>query len=169
MEGIPGTVYVGTGTGGLWKTTNWGITWTPLFDEQETISIGDIALDPQNPDIVWVGTGEANTRNSISIGCGIYKSVDGGKTRQKVFYIDEYYGASDLEIDPSNPNILYAGMWRFERKPWTHTSGSEQGGMFKSTDGRRTWRKVTNRLPPLLGRIDVKVAPSNPNVVYVIA
>lgn len=223
VEGIPsnpGTVYVGTGTGGLWKTTNWGITWTPLFDEQETTSIGDIALDPQNPDIIWVGTGEANTRNSISIGCGIYKSVDGGKTWhylglretrqisriivhprdpntvwvaaigspfgpnpergvfmttdggktwQKVLYIDEYHGASDLDIDPTNPNILYAGMWRFERKPWTHISGSEQGGVFKSTDGGRTWRKITNGLPRLLGRIGVKVAPSNPNVVYVIA
>ncbi|GIV07778.1 MAG: hypothetical protein KatS3mg017_0980 [Fimbriimonadales bacterium] len=223
VEGIPGNpgiVYVGTATGGLWKTTNWGITWTPLFDEQETTSIGDVALDPQNPDILWVGTGEANPRNSISIGCGIYKSVDGGKTwhylglretrqisriivhprdsntvwvaaigspfgpnpergvfmttdggktLQKVLYIDEYHGASDLDIDPTNPNILYAGMWRFERKPWTHTSGSEQGGVFKSTDGGRTWRKVTNGLPRLMGRIGVKVAPSNPNVVYVIA
>ncbi|MCX7924682.1 MAG: hypothetical protein N2554_02600, partial [Fimbriimonadales bacterium] len=85
VEGIPGnpsTVYVGVGTGGLWKTTNWGISWTPLFDEQETLTIGDIALDPQNPDIIWVGTGEANPRNSISIGCGIYKSIDGGKTWQ---------------------------------------------------------------------------------------
>ncbi len=223
VEGIPGnpsTVYVGTATGGLWKTTNWGITWTPLFDDQETTTIGDIAVDPQNPDIIWVGTGEANTRNSISVGCGVYKSIDGGKTWQylglretrqisriiihprdsntvwvaavgsafgpnpergvfmttdggktwqKVLYIDEHHGASDLDIDPSNPNILYAGMWRFERKPWTHTSGSEQGGVFKSTDGGRTWRKLTNGLPKLMGRVGVKVAPSNPNVVYVIA
>ena len=220
IPGNPGTVYVATGTGGLWKTTNWGIRWTPLFDEQETTSIGDIALDPQNPDVIWVGTGEANTRNSVSIGCGVYKSTDGGKTWQylglretrqisrvivhprdpntvwvaaigspfgpnpergvfmttdggktweKVLYIDEQHGASDLEIDPVNPNILYAGMWRFERKPWTHTSGSEQGGVFKSTDGGRTWRKLTNGLPQLMGRIGVKVAPSNPNIVYVIA
>jgi len=220
IPGNPGTVYVATGTGGLWKTTNWGIRWTPLFDEQETTSIGDIALDPQNPDVIWVGTGEANTRNSVSIGCGVYKSTDGGKTWQylglretrqisriivhprdpntvwvaaigspfgpnpergvfmttdggktwqKVLYIDEYHGASDLDIDPVNPNILYAGMWRFERKPWTHTSGSEQGGVFKSTDGGRTWRKLTNGLPKLMGRIGVKVAPSNPNIVYVIA
>ncbi len=223
VEGVPGnpsTLYVGVGTGGLWKTTNWGISWTPLFDEQETLSIGDLALDPQNPDIIWVGTGEANTRNSISIGCGVYKSTDGGKTWQylglretrqisriivhprdpntvwvaaigspfgpnpergvfmttnggktweKVLYIDEQHGASDLDIDPVNPNILYAGMWRFERKPWTHTSGSEQGGVFKSTDGGRTWRKITNGLPQLMGRIGVKVAPSNQNVVYVIA
>lgn len=223
IEGIPGnpsTVYVATATGGLWKTTNWGIRWTPLFDEQATATIGDIALDPQNPDIIWVGTGEANTRNSISVGCGIYKSTDGGKTwhylglretRQisriiihprdsntvwvaaigspfgpnpergvfmttdggktweKVLYIDEHHGASDLDIDPVNPNILYAGMWRFERKPWTHTSGSKEGGVFKSTDGGRTWRKLTDGLPQLMGRIGVKVAPSNPNLVYVIA
>jgi photosystem II stability/assembly factor-like uncharacterized protein len=220
VPGNPGTVYVGTATGGLWKTTNWGIRWTPLFDEQETTSIGDIALDPQNPDVIWVGTGEANPRNSVSIGCGVYKSTDGGKTWQylglretrqisriivhprdpntvwvaalgslfgpnpergvfmttdggktwqKVLYIDEQHGASDLDIDPVNPNILYAGMWRFERKPWTHTSGSEQGGVFKSTDGGRTWRKLTNGLPKLMGRIGVKVAPSNPNIVYVIA
>jgi photosystem II stability/assembly factor-like uncharacterized protein len=220
VPGDPGTVYVGTATGGLWKTTNWGIRWTPLFDEQETTSIGDIALDPQNPDVIWVGTGEANPRNSVSIGCGVYKSTDGGKTWQylglretrqisriivhprdpntvwvaalgslfgpnpergvfmttdggkswqKVLYIDEQHGASDLDIDPVNPNILYAGMWRFERKSWTHTSGSEQGGVFKSTDGGRTWRKLTNGLPKLMGRIGVKVAPSNPNIVYVIA
>lgn len=223
VEGIPGnpsTIYIGVGTGGLWKTTNWGISWTPLFDEQETLSIGDLALDPQNSDIIWVGTGEANPRNSISIGCGVYKSTDGGKTWQylglretrqisriivhphdsntvwvatlgspfgsnpergvfmttdggktwqKVLYIDEQHGASDLDIDPVNPNILYAGMWRFERKPWTHTSGSEHGGVFKSIDGGRTWRKITSGLPRLMGRIGVKVAPSNPNVVYVIA
>ncbi len=223
IEGIPGnprTVYIATATSGLWKTTTMGIRWEPLFDDQETQTIGDIALDPQNPDIIWVGTGEANLRNSISIGCGIYRSIDGGKsweylglretrqisriiihprdsntvwvaaigspfgpnpergvfmttdggkTWQKVLYIDEHHGASDLEIDPVNPNILYAGMWRFERKPWTHTSGSEEGGLFKSTDGGRTWRKITNGLPKLMGRVGVKVAPSNPNVVYCIA
>jgi photosystem II stability/assembly factor-like uncharacterized protein len=213
IPGNPGTVYVATGTGGLWKTTNWGIRWTPLFDEQETTSIGDIALDPQNPDVIWVGTGEANTRNSVSIGCGVYKSTDGGKTWQylglretrqisriivhprdpntvwvaaigspfgpnpergvfmttdggktwqKVLYIDEQHGASDLEIDPVNPNILYAGMWRFERKPWTHTSGSEQGGVFKSTDGGRTWRKLTNGLPQTDGAHRCQGRPQQP-------
>jgi photosystem II stability/assembly factor-like uncharacterized protein len=223
IEGVPGNprvVYVGTASGGVFKTTDMGIRWTPLFDEQETLSIGDIALDPQNPDIVWVGTGEGNPRNSVSPGAGIYKSVDGGKTWQfmglretrhitriivhprdsntvwvaalghafgpneergvfmttdggktwqKVLSIDEYHGAADLDVDPSNPNILYAAMWRFERKPWTFTSGSEKGGVFRSTDGGRTWKKLENGLPKLMGRIGVKVAPSNPNVVYVIA
>ncbi len=220
VAGNPNIVYVATASGGLWKTVNGGISWTPIFERQNTISIGDIAIDPNNPDVIWVGTGESNTRNSVSFGDGVYKSTDGGKSWQhlglkesehisrivinpsntdvvyvaalghafgpnqergvfmtedggrswqKVLYIDEEHGASDLDIDPSNPNILYAAMWRFERKPWTHKSGSEKGGVYKSVDGGRTWRKLTNGLPKLLGRIGVKVAPSNPNVVYVIA
>jgi photosystem II stability/assembly factor-like uncharacterized protein len=221
VEGVPGNpnvVYVATASGGLWKTTNGGMSWTPIFERQNTISIGDIALEPNNPDVIYVGTGESNTRNSVSFGDGVYKSTDGGKTWQhlglkdserisrivinpvntnmvyvgalghaygpneergvfmstdggktwqKTLYIDNKHGVADLDIDPSNPNILYAAMWHFERKPWTHTSGSENGGVFKSVDGGRTWTKLTNGLPKLLGRIGVKVAPSNPNVVYV--
>jgi photosystem II stability/assembly factor-like uncharacterized protein len=221
VEGVPGNpnvVYVATASGGLWKTINGGMTWTPIFERQNTISIGDIALEPNNPDVIYVGTGESNTRNSVSFGDGVYKSTDGGKTWlhlglkdserisrivinplnpnlvyvgalghaygpneergvfmstdagktwQKTLYLDNKHGVADLDIDPSNPNILYAGMWHFERKPWTHTSGSENGGVFKSVDGGRTWTKLTNGLPKLLGRIGVKVAPSNPNVVYV--
>ena len=222
VEGVPGNaniVYVATASGGLWKTVNGGVTWKPIFERQETFSIGDIALAPGNPDVVWVGTGESNVRNSVSFGDGVYKSTDGGKNWQhmglkdtehisaiaihpqnpdivyvgalghafapndergvfmttdggktwtKTLYIDKEHGVSDLEIDPTNPNILYAGMWSFERKPWTHRSGSEKGGLFKSIDGGRTWNKLTNGLPKLLGRIGVRVAPSNPNVVYAI-
>jgi len=222
VEGVPGNaniVYVATASGGLWKTVNAGVTWKPIFDRQGTLSIGDIALAPSNPDVVWVGTGESNVRNSVSFGDGVYKSTDGGKNWQhmglkdsehvsaiainpqnpdivyvgalghafapneergvfmttdggktwtKTLYIDREHGVSDLEIDPTNPNILYAGMWSFERKPWTHRSGSENGGVFKSIDGGRTWKKLTNGLPKLLGRIGVRVAPSNPNVIYAI-
>ena len=222
VEGVPGNaniVYVATASGGLWKTVNAGVTWKPIFERQGTISIGDIALAPSNPDVVWVGTGESNVRNSVSFGDGVYKSNDGGKTWQhmglkdtehisaiaihpqnpdivyvgalghafapndergvfmttdggktwtKTLYIDREHGVSDLEIDPTNPNILYAGMWSFERKPWTHRSGSEKGGLFRSIDGGRTWNKLTNGLPKLLGRIGVRVAPTNPNVVYAI-
>ncbi|MGH9903669.1 MAG: WD40/YVTN/BNR-like repeat-containing protein, partial [Pyrinomonadaceae bacterium] len=89
-------------------------------------------------------------------------------TWTKTLYIDTEHGVADLEIDPSNPNILYAAMWSFDRKPWTHRSGSERGGVYKSTDGGRTWNKLTNGLPKLIGRIGVKVAPSNPQVVYAI-
>ncbi len=223
IEGVPGNpalVYAATASGGLWKTTNGGLTWTPVFERENTISIGDIALDPQNPDVIWLGAGESNMRNSVSFGDGVYKSTDGGKTWknlglgeiehvsriainplntdmvyvgalghafgpndergvfmtadggktwQKTLFVDSGHGISDLDIDPANPNILYAAMWRFERKPWTHTSGSENGGVFKSVDGGRTWKKLTNGLPKLLGRIGVKVAPSNPQVVYIIA
>lgn len=222
VEGVPGNpnlVYAATGSGGLWKTTNGGMTWKPIFERQGTLSIGDIALEPNNPDVIWVGTGESNVRNSVSFGDGVYKSndggktwrhlglkdtntisrivihptnpdvayvaavghafgpneergvfmtTDGGKTWQKTLYIDASHGASDLEIDPSNPNILYAGMWNFERKPWTFRSGDEKGGLFRSIDGGRTWNKVTAGLPKLLGRIGVRVAPSNPSVVYAI-
>jgi photosystem II stability/assembly factor-like uncharacterized protein len=222
VEGAPGNpnlVYVGSASGGVWKTTNGGVTWTPIFERQGTQSIGDIALEPNNPEVIWVGTGESNVRNSVGFGDGVYKSndggktwkhlglketntisrivihptnpdiayvaavghpfganeergvfmtTDGGKTWAKTLYIDANHSACDLEIDPSNPNILYAGMWYFERKPWTFKSGSEKGGLFRSIDGGRTWNKVTNGLPKLLGRIGVRVAPSNPNVVYAI-
>ena len=222
IEGVPGdpnTVYVATGSGGIFKTTNGGVDWTPIFDRQNTISVGDIALEPGNPDVIWVGTGESNVRNSVSFGDGVYKSTDGGKTWkhlglkdtntiskiiinpknpdiayvaavghawgqneergvfmttdggktwQKTLYIDNQHGASDLEIDPVNPNILYAGMWRFERKPWTFTSGSERGGVFRSIDGGRTWNKLEKGLPKMIGRIGLSVSNSNPNVVYAI-
>jgi photosystem II stability/assembly factor-like uncharacterized protein len=222
VEGVPGdanVVYVASASGGLWKTTNGGVTWKPIFERQGTLSIGDIALAPSNPEVVWVGTGESNVRNSVSFGDGVYKSTDGGKTWQhmglkdterisaiaihpqnpdivyigalghafgpndergvfmttdggktwtKTLYIDNQHGVADLEIDPTNPNILYAGMWSFERKPWTHRSGSEKGGVYKSIDGGRTWNKLTNGLPKLIGRIGIRVAPSNPNVVYAI-
>jgi photosystem II stability/assembly factor-like uncharacterized protein len=220
IEGVPGNpniVYVASSSGGLWKTINGGTTWSPIFERQGTISMGDIALEPNNPDVIWAGTGESATRNSVSFGDGVYRSndggkswqhlglketeriskilihprnpdtvyvgalghafapnpergvfmtTDGGKTWQKTLYIDDQHGVSDMDIDPSNPNILYAGMWRFERKPWTFTSGDEKGGLFRSIDGGRTWTKLTNGLPKLLGRIGVQVAPSNPNIVY---
>jgi len=222
VEGVPGdpnVVYVASASGGLWKTTNGGVRWTPIFERQGTISIGDIALAPSNPDVVWVGTGESNTRNSVSFGDGVYKSNDGGKTWQhmglkeserisaiaihpqnpdivyigalghafgpneergvfmttdggktwtKTLYIDNQHGVADLDIDLTNPNILYAGMWSFERKPWTHRSGSEKGGVYKSIDGGRTWKELENGLPKLMGRIGIRVAPSNSNVVYAI-
>lgn len=223
VEGVPGNpniVFVGSASGGVWKTVNGGITWKPIFDSQPIASIGDVALEPGNPDVIYVGTGESKPRNSASYGNGVYKSTDGGQswrhlgltnseriariivspsdprvvyvgvlgkvygpstergvyrstnggeTWERVLYIDDRHGVAELAIDQQNPNILYAGMWRFERKPWTHSSGSEQGGVFKSVDGGRTWVKLTKGLPRLLGRIAVQVAPSNPNVVYVLA
>jgi photosystem II stability/assembly factor-like uncharacterized protein len=223
VESVPGKphiAYVGTGGGGLWKTMNGGTTWTPIFERQNTFSIGDIALDPQNPETIWVGTGEANPRNSVSFGDGVYRSTEGGASWQhmglagterisrilvhpknsnivmvgalghaygphaergvfvttdggvswkKTLYVDPSHGIADMDLDVANPNLVYAAVWKFERKPWTFTSGSEEGGIFRSTDGGMTWKKVTKGLPKLLGRVGVKVAPSQPQTVYVIA
>jgi len=220
VAGNPRILYAATGSGGLFKTVNAGTTWTPIFERPETISIGDIAIHPKNPDTIWVGTGEANLRNSVSIGSGMYYSRDGGKSWehrgldqtmtisrialdprdsnrvfvaavghpfgpnpergvyfspdagkswQRVLYIDDQHGASDLDLDPSNPDVMFAGMWKFDRKPWRYDSGDTAGGLFKSADGGKTWRKITQGLPALMGRVGVKVAPGNPRVVYVIA
>lgn len=220
VPGDPNLVYIATGGGGLFKTADSGVTWKPLFDREDTISIGSIALQPNNPDVIWVGSGESAVRNSVGFGDGVYRSTDGGqtwahlgledterisrivvhpndpntvfvgalghafgpnenrgvyitndggRTWQKTLYLDPQHGISDLDVDPVNPNIVYACMWRFERKPWTFVSGDDKGGVFKSTDGGRTWKKITDGLPKTMGRIGVRVAPSNHNVVYVIA
>jgi len=223
VEGVPGdpnVVWVGSASGGVWKSTNGGLSFKPVFDDQPVASIGDLALAPSNPDVVYVGSGESNTRNSVSFGNGVYKTTDGGltwthvgltdtrhisrvavhpsdpdtawvaavghifgpheargvyktsdggATWEKTLYVDERHGASDLDLDPTNPNVLFAGMWLFERKPWTFESGSENGGVYRSSDGGVTWKRLTEGLPKLMGRIAVKIAPSNPQVVYVMA
>ena len=220
IPGDPNTVFVAAGSGGLFVTHDGAMTWKPIFEHEATLSIGAIAVQHDNPKVIWVGTGESNVRNSVSFGDGVYKSEDagqtwrnaglretqtisrillnpknpniayvaalghafgpnsergvfmtedGGKSWRKTLYIDNEHGAADLEIDPSNPDVLYAGMWRFDRKPWTYISGSEKGGVFQSLDGGRNWKKLSTGLPKLMGRIGVKVAPSDPKIVYVIA
>lgn len=219
VAGRPEVVYVATASGGLFKTTNGGVRWTPLFERQGTLSIGDIALEPGNPEVIWLGAGESAVRNSVSYGDGVYKSTDGGRTWQhmglrdslhvskilvsprnpdvvyvgaqghaygpneergvfmttdggktwaKTLYLGPEHGVADMDIDPSNPNVVYAVMWKFRRTPWTHTSGDERGGLFRSIDGGRTWKKLEGGLPKVVGRIGVAVAPSNPSVVYAI-
>ena len=220
VESNPNIVYVGSAAGGVWKSTNGGLTWTPVFDDQPVSSIGAVAIDQTNPDVVWVGTGEGNPRNSASIGNGVYRSMDGGKTWKhlgldkteriyrivlhptnpdvawvsamgqewgenpdrgvfktedggktwtKVLYVDERTGASDLVIDPRNPNKLIASMWQYRRWPWYFKSGGPGSGLYVTYDGGRNWREITDAdgLPKGdLGRIGVAISRSNPDVVY---
>lgn len=171
--GNPDVIWVGTGESnvrnsvsfgdGVYKSTDGGKTWNHL-GLKETNTISKIVINPKNPDIVYVAAiGRAFGPNEDR---GVFMTTDGGKTWTKTLYIDAEHGASDLDIDPNNPNVLFAGMWRFERKPWTFTSGSDKGGIFRSIDGGRTWTKLTNGLPKSIGRIGLAVAPSDGDVVY---
>ncbi|SNR16712.1 hypothetical protein [Tenacibaculum jejuense] len=216
----PKIIYTGTAGGGVWKSENAGATFTPIFDEYAQ-SIGAVALDPSDPDnTVWVGTGEIWTRNSVSLGDGLYKSkdgganwkkigfekserissikinpnnsnevyvavlgalwsdsdergiyktLDGGKTWEKILYVDEKTGASDLIMDPKNPNILYASMWEFRRTGWGFNSGGPGSALYKSTDAGKTWNKIHNGFPEGdLGRFAIAIAPSQPNTVFAV-
>ncbi len=169
-------IWVGTGESnvrnsvsfgdGVYKSEDGGLTWKKVGLEN-TQTISRIVINPQNPNNVFVAAvGHSFGPNPDR---GVFVTEDGGRTWKKTLYIDAEHGASDLEIDPADPRVLYAGMWHFDRKPWTYTSGSERGGVFQSTDGGATWKKLTEGLPKLAGRIGVKVAPSNHKVVYVIA
>ncbi len=214
----PEVIYIGAAGGGVWKSVTAGALFRPVFDEHSQ-SIGKIAIAPSDPETVWVGTGEPWVRNSVSVGTGIYKSInggtnwqlmglenserigdiivhpqhsdtvyvavlghlwnanedrgvykttDGGKTWKKIFYIDENTGASDLDIDPENPEIIYATMWSHRRYPWSFDSGlNGKSGVYKSTDGGQNWKPIQNGLPnETLGRMAIAVAPSNGQVIY---
>lgn len=216
----PNIIYVGAASGGVWKSTDGGITWKPIFDDQPVASIGAIAIFQDNPDIVWVGTGEGNPRNSASVGNGVYKSIDGGRTWvhlgldkterihrivlhptnpqiayvaalgtawgenaergvfktedggrtwKKILYVDERTGATDLVMDPSNPNKLLAAMWDYRRWPWFFRSGGPGSGLYLTYDGGEHWKRLTEKegLPAgELGRIGLAIAPSDPRIVY---
>jgi len=214
--------YIGTATGGLWKTTSSGAGWTPLFDEQNCSSIGAIALHPEIPDVIWVGTGEANPRNSAGVGRGMYKSLDGGKTWKhlglseterisrvivdpgnpsvvyaaalgktwgenkergvyksadggvtwkQILFVDEKTGAADLAMDPSNPNRLICSMWEHRRWPWFFKSGGPGSGIYSTSDGGETWKKLTEKegIPDgELGRAGISFCNDHPEVVYIL-
>ncbi len=221
LEGHPTNnriIYAGTAGGGVWKSTNGGASFNSIFDDHIQ-SIGVVKVDPHDPDnTIWVGTGETWTRNSVSIGDGVYKSTDGGsnwkkmplkgservsniiihpenkdvvyvgelgalwgdsedrgvfkttdggQSWEKIFYIDQKTGCADLVVDPNNPDILYASMWEFRRTAWSFNSGGTKSGLFKSTNGGKTWSKIHNGYPSgKLGRIAVAVAPSDSNILY---
>jgi photosystem II stability/assembly factor-like uncharacterized protein len=135
VEGNPYIFYVGFATGGVWKTVNNGTTFTPIFDTYSTASIGDIAIAPSNPDVVWVGTGEANNRQSSSFGDGIYKSTDGGKTFTKMG-LENSQTIARIVIDRKDPNVVYVAVLGHLFGP------NKERGVYKTTDGGNTWNNV---------------------------
>ena len=151
----PDTWYIGAASGGVWKTTNSGASWTSLFDEQPTLNIGAIAIQQSNPNIVWVGTGEGNPRNSINIGEGIFKSLDGGKTWKRMG-LEKTRNIHRVVIDPTNPNIVYAAAIG---NPYAE---HPERGVYRTTDGGETWTRVlyTNESS---GAAELVMDPSNPN------
>jgi len=219
IPGQPNIYYVGAASGGIWKTIDGGVHWEPIFDSQPVSSIGALAIAPSNPNIVWAGTGEPWIRSHISVGQGIYKSTDagktwtlmglektgrisrvvidpknpdvvlvgalghaygpqqergvfrttdGGKTWQRVLFTDENSGCAHLEMDPNNPNIVFAGMWPIEIHTWGRESGGPGSGLFKSTDGGVNWKRLSgNGLPTrTTGKIAFAIAASNSKRIY---
>src|SRR6185312_6247480 len=166
----PRTFYFGSANGGVWKTTNSGLSWEPTFNHEPVSSIGAIAVAPSDPNIVYVGTGEADPRSDATFGDGVYKSTDGGKTWDKTLYVNDQTGGIDLSMDPSDASVVYAGMWTMYRKPWHMSSGGEGDGLFKSTDQGKTWVRLQGHGLPsgVLGKIGVAVAGGNSHgrVVY---
>jgi photosystem II stability/assembly factor-like uncharacterized protein len=213
----PVTVWVGSASGGVWKSEDAGLTFEPVFDDH-TQSIGAVRIDPSDSDTVWVGTGETWVRNSVSVGDGVYRTIDGGENWEHlgleateriakiavhpedgqtvyvcatghlwnanpergvykttdggenwelIFSIDENTGCADFDMDPQEPEILYAAMWEFRRYPDYFTSGGPGSGLYRSIDGGETWTELTEGLPKgEKGRIALAVAPSRPSVLY---
>jgi photosystem II stability/assembly factor-like uncharacterized protein len=219
--GVPGdplTYYAGTAAGGVWKSSDGGITWKPILDDQPIATIGSLAIAPSDPNVLYVGSGEANIRGNVEVGNGIYKSTDagktwqhvwkqegqigtlivhptnpdiayaavlghafgpnkergvyrttdGGKTWQQVLAKNADTGASAVCFDPSNPRILFAGLWQTRRYPWALTSGGPGSGLYVSRDGGDSWKQLTSHGLPkgVWGKIAVGVAPSDGQRVY---
>src|SRR5205814_701704 len=218
--GIPGdatTYYFGATGGGVWKSTDGAMTWSSVFDKQGTSSIGSLAIAPSDPNIVYVGTGEACIRGNISHGDGVYKTLDGGKTWkniglrdsraigkvmvdpknadivfvaalghpfgpnsergifrtkdggatwERVLYKDENTGGIDVAFDPHNSNIIFASLWEARRTPWSLTSGGPGSGLYRSSDGGSTWKRLEEHGLPKgpYGRIGVAVAANSDRV-----
>ena len=210
--------YMAPVNGGVFKSTDYGRTWQPIFDDQPTASVGAIAVSISNPSVVYVGSGEGLHRPDLSVGDGIYKSVDagktwahlglrdgqqvaqlavdpknadrlfvavaghpygpneergvfrsvdGGKTLEKVLYRDENVGASDVQIDPSNPATVYAALWESREAPWENgVFNGDKGGIFKSIDGGKTWRQLTKGLPGNIVQANIAIAPSSPKSLF---
>ena len=161
VAGVPSqpfTFYIGMVNGGVWRTTNAGRTWTPIFDDQPTGSIGSIAVAPSDPNVVYVGSGEGLQRPDLAIGDGMYKSTDAGRTWTHLGLRDTQQIAR-VEVDPKNPNRVFVAALGHPYGP------NEERGIFRSTDGGRTFQKVLYRGENIGGK-DVDIDPSDPNIVY---
>ena len=175
----PNIVYVGTGSDGLrsnviagkgmYRSTDGGGTWTASGLER-TGHIGAVEIDPRNNNVVWVAAiGQAFNANPER---GVYKTTDGGQNWERVLYLSDEIGFSDLEMVPNNPDVVFATAWKGERKPWTILSGgnNDEGGLYKSVDGGQSWRRVTEGLPGgLIGKLDLAVSPADSSIVYLLA
>ncbi|MEM8893068.1 MAG: hypothetical protein AAGC88_00740 [Bacteroidota bacterium] len=176
VQSDPNIVYVGTGSDGLrsnvipgkgvYKSTDAGATWEHI-GLKEAGQIGSLEVHPDDPNTVFVGAiGSAFIRNEMR---GLYRTSDGGKNWEKIFYHSDSIGVADFEFAPDDPNTMYATLWRAERKPWTIISGSTEGGVYKSTDGGKTWNKSSNGLPSgLIGKIDLAVSAAAPDKIFAI-
>jgi len=212
--------FVAVASGGVFKTVNAGTSWTPVFDDQGSYSIGCVTLDPNDPLVVWVGTGENNSQRSVGYGDGVYRSADGGrswenmglkasehignivvdprdsnvvyvaaqgplwaaggdrglyktidagKTWERILEIDEHTGVNEVVIDPRNPDVLYASAYQRRRRVWTLIDGGPGSAIYKSIDAGATWSKLESGLPEVdMGRIGLAVSPVKPDVIYAI-
>jgi photosystem II stability/assembly factor-like uncharacterized protein len=158
-EGQRLTIYVGSASGGVWKSTNGGTTYKPVFDKETTQSIGAVTIDPKNPKVVWVGTGESWTRNSVSVGDGIYKSIDGGETWTNVGLRDSER-ISKILVDPSDTNTVYACA---PGKLW---SDSDERGVYKTTDGGKTWTKILKGANRSTGCSMISMDKKDPSTIF---
>ncbi|HEX3129893.1 MAG TPA: hypothetical protein VH394_21350, partial [Thermoanaerobaculia bacterium] len=154
----PDVVWVGAATGGLWRSVNGGLSWEPVFDDQPVASIGSIAVDPSNPDVVWVGTGEDNVRNSVSVGDGIYKSLDGGRTWRRLG-LEKTERIAKVVVNPRDSRVAWAAALG---QAWGE---NPDRGVFKTEDGGKTWRKVLY-VDERTGCADLVIDPSNPNKLF---
>lgn len=221
IDGVPGdpsTFYVSGADGGIHKTIDGGVSFQPIFENQRAYSIGALTIAPSDKNILWVGTGEGDPRNSVGYGWGVYKSTDGGaswehlglkkterikrivvdptnpdvacvcalgkewganpergvfkttdggKTWDKILYIDEDTGCADIAMENENPRIMYAGMWTFRRRPWRFDDGGKNTAIYKTTDGGANWKKIMNGLPETdMARPGIHIAQSDPDIVY---
>ena len=158
VESNPNIVYIGAAAGGVWKSTNGGLTWTPVFDDQPVSSIGAVAVAPSNPDVVWVGTGEGNPRNSASVGDGVYRSLDAGKTWAHLG-LEKTERITRIVVHPTNPDVA-----------WVAALGQEWGenperGVYKTEDGGKTWSRVLY-VDPRTGAAELVIDPRNPNKLF---